>query len=1057
MNKISKERILGMSWLLAALSVVAVAPVSAKTTTGSVYERNQQKLTVTGTIVDSQGEPLPGVNVVEKGTTNGVITDMNGTYTVSPSNEKAILVFSYIGYIPKEIQVKNQKNINVTLAEEVQNLDEVVVVGYGVQKKRDLTGAVTQVKATSLEKERPATVQDILRANVSGLNIGLDNSAKGGGSMEIRGKRSIKASNEPLLVVDGVIYYGSLDELNPNDIAQIDVLKDASSAAVYGAKSAAGVVLITTKKGSAEKPTVQFNASIGISTLANKMDVYSPEEYLTWRQDVQGSIFKDHKPGEFADPNNLPAGVTLEDWASYRPTTGNYTYDWLVRLGLFEPEINNYFAGRTYDWYDATYQNAFRQDYNINISGKKDKVSYFWSLGYLNNEGIVIGDQYKSYRSRLKLDFEVTKWFSAGVNVQYSYRDQGAIPRSVNQIWANTPYSAPTDLDGNPMLYPTGIDNASSINSEFNDSFINRSAIRNSFTGTMYAKLTLPLGISYQVNFSPRLLLYNYRNHRSSEHPVWRSFGGDAERRSEMDYSWQVDNLIKWEHTFAKKHQVELTLLQNAEENQAWSEVMTNQQFAPSDVLGYHNMQAGTVPAITTNDTRNTGDALMARAFYSYDKKYMLTASVRRDGYSAFGVSNPRATFPSVALGWVFSEEPFFKFPAMDFGKFRLSWGKNGNRDVGMYAALSEMKTNQYIYQSANGNINLANSLFVSTMANRNLKWESTSSFNVGLDFSFLDGRLSGNIDGYKMVTSDLLINRSLTETIGFAEVMANLGEVQNTGFEVSLRSLNIETKNFQWNTTLNFSLNRNKINHLYGDYEDVVDENGKVVGRKEMDDIKNGWFIGRDISSIWTYNVIGVWQENEAKEAAEYGQRPGDMKIKDADGNKLYDNADKEFIGYTTPRFRWTLRNEFTLFKNWNLSFMLYSYWGHKAPYQRAKHFEAGTLTKTNYFKIPYWTAENPTNDYARLYSDDKNIGANFYRALSFIRLDNISVGYTVPKALLSKFNIAGVNVYGTIKNVGCWAPDWEFYDPEAYNPASPDAVSSTNRTYTLGVNVTF
>ena len=286
---------------------------------------------------------------------------------------------------------------------------------------------------------------------------------------------------------------------------------------------------------------------------------------------------------------------------------------------------------------------------------------------------------------------------------------------------------------------------------------------------------------------------------------------------------------------------------------------------------------------------------------------------------------------------------------------------------------------------------------------------------------------------------------------------MANLGEVQNTGFELSLRTLNIDAKNFQWNTTFNFSLNRNKVNHLYGDYENVLDDNGNVIGRKEMDDIKNEWFIGKDISSIWTYNVIGVWQENEAEQAAEYGLRPGDMKIKDVDGNKIYDNNDKEFIGYKTPRFRWTLRNEFTLFKNWNLSFMLYSYWGHKAPYQRAKHFEAGTLTKTNYFKIPYWTAENPTNEYARLYSDDKNIGANFYRSLSFIRLDNISIGYTVPKSFLNKFKIEGMNIYGTIKNVGCWAPDWEYYDPEAYNADSPNTVSSTNRTYTLGVNVTF
>jgi TonB-linked SusC/RagA family outer membrane protein len=1015
----------------------------------------QQKLSVTGTVTDMNGA-IPGANVMEKGTTNGVITNIDGEYIINVTSGNAILVVSFIGYVTREIPVNSQKVIDVILSEETLNLEEVVVVGYGIQKKRDLTGAVAQVKSASLEKERPATVQDILRANIPGLNIGFNNTAQGGGGMEIRGKRSIKANNEPLLVIDGIIYYGGLDEINPNDIEQIDVLKDASSAAVYGAKSAAGVILITTKKGVMDKPSIQFNASIGAATLSKKEEVYNPEEYLAWREDVQESIFQNHQPGEFSNPDKLPPGVSLEDWISYRPTTGDYTYDWLVRLGLFEPEIDNYMAGKTFDWYDETYQIGLRQDYNANISGKKDKISYFWSLGHMNNKGIVIGDHYKTYRSRLKFDFEISRWLSAGVNVQYSNRNTSAIARNVNQIWANTPYSTPNDIDGNPMLYPTGIDNASSINSGYNDSFIDRAVIHNSFTGTMYAKISLPFHISYQVNYSPRMYLYNYRNHRSSQHPVWTAFGGDAERRNELSYSWQLDNLIKWEQTFNRKHQVEVTLLQNAEENLFWSETQTNRQFAPNDVLGYHRMQSGTSPNVSSNDTRNTGDALMARLFYSFDKKYMLTASVRRDGYSAFGMSNPRATFPSVALGWVFTEESFFKFAAMDFGKLRLSWGKNGNRAVGMYAALSEMATGMYIYQDMSGKINLANQVYVSTMENKNLKWETTASFNAGLDFSFFSNRISGNIDVYKMVTTDLLIDRSLTQAIGFDKVSANLGEVQNTGFEIALNTINIKQDNFQWNTTAGFSLNRNKINHLYGDYEDVTDTNGNVIDRKEKDDIKNEWFIGHDISSIWTYNVIGVWQENEAEQASEYGQRPGDIKIKDVDGNKYFDNDDKEFIGYQTPRFRWTLRNEFTLFKNWTASFMLYSYWGHKAPFQRAKHFEAGTLTKTNYFKIPYWTSDNPTNEYGRLYSDDKNIGANFYRELSFIRLDNISVSYAIPKRLLYKAGLVNMNLSFSIKNVGFWAPDWDFYDPEAFNPSSPNAVSSSSRTYTFGINFT-
>ena len=1027
-----------------------------------------QGITVSGMITDANGEGIPGATVMVKGTMNGTATNVDGSYSLNVPDKDAILVFSFVGYATQEIRVGDQLNISVSMIEETRLMDEVVVVGYGVQRKADLTGAVAQVKADVLQKENPATVQDLLRANIPGLNIGYSNNAQGGGDLRVRGRRSLTAGNTPLLVVDGIIFYGSLDDINPNDIEQIDVLKDASSAAVYGAKAASGVILITTKKGMNGKPVIRFNASIGASTRAIKQPVYNPEEFLAWREDVQKSGLVNHGLGEFSNPYNLPSGVSIDDWRGYRASRGTGPVateideeDWLIRLGFFDRELTNYKLGRTYDWEKATFQTGLRQDYNVDISGQREGVSYFWSLGYLNNNGVVIGDQFITYRSRLKLDFDITKWLSAGVNINYAHRDNSAIAYSMVQIWGNGPYSTPTDPDGNPVLYPTGAgDTSININSEYNNSFIDRTDIRNNINASMYAKIILPFNITYQVNFSPRYTVRNYRNHESAAHPVWASIGGTAERRNYFDFQWQMDNLIKWDYK-RDRHQVDVTLFQGAEKNQQWQERLEARGFDPSDVLGYHAMQFGSPSyfqlnrEVTDADWVDTGAAYMARVFYSYNQKYMVTASVRRDGYSAFGMDNPWATFPAIALGWVFSEESFFKLPVMNYGKLRLSWGKNGNRDIGRYDAMSRMTGGAYIYQDAQGRIVPVNQLYVNRMENKKLKWETTTAYNFGLDFGFLKNRITGNLEVYRMITSDLLVNRTLTRATGFENVTANLGEVQNTGFELSVRTMNYQKTNFEWNTTASFSLNRNKITHLWREYD-----NGK-----EVDDIVNGRFIGKAIDAIWNYNVIGVWQTDEATEAAKYSLRPGDIKIRKNDESTLaYNNNDKEFLGHWQPRFRWTLRNEFSFFKNWNASFMIYSYWGHKAPFRRATHNESSTLNKTNYYKIPYWTPENPTNRYARLLSDTKNIGADFYRELSFIRLDNISISYTLPKNLLNRFGISKMDVFASVRNVGLWAPDWEFYDPESIvfdvnettsSQRDPNNMRPTMRTFTFGVNL--
>ena len=513
--------------------------------------------------------------------------------------------------------------------------------------------------------------------------------------------------------------------------------------------------------------------------------------------------------------------------------------------------------------------------------------------------------------------------------------------------------------------------------------------------------------------------------------------------------------MLKWNYTFADKHLFDVTLLQSAEKYEYWSENMSGNNFSPSDILQWHNMATATNKNLGSNDEKYTGDALMARLFYSYDNRYMLTTSVRRDGYSAFGRSNPRATFPAVALAWNFSNEEFFNWKPMNSGKLRFSWGKNGNREIGMYQALSMLSggaAGKYSYVRPDGTLYEVSSLEIARMANNDLRWESTASWNVGLDFGFLNNRITGSVEWYFMPTTDLLMDRSLPNITGFDRILTNLGRVTNEGFEISLNTRNIETKNFVWSTSWGLSHNKNKIKHLYYTYEDVLDENGNVIGIKEKDDIGRGWFIGKDISTIWDYEGIGIWQEEQAEEAAKYGQKPGDVRARDVNNDYQITQEDKVFLGQRNPKVRWNLRNDFTLFKNWDISFSLYSHLGHKEGTTDYINYYDWTGDYYNAFKRGYWTPENKSNSYARLKSTrPSNIDPKKMVRRDFIRLENISVSYKFPEKITKTLHAKDISVYGTIRNVAVWAfsKDWDFWDPELMAPIP--------RTFTLGASVTF
>jgi TonB-linked SusC/RagA family outer membrane protein len=848
-----------------------------------------QNLSVQGTVTsDDNPGGILGVTVAVSGTANATSTDKSGHYVLRNVKPTDSLVFSFVGFKDQTEAIKGRRQVNIKLERNVSALDQVVVIGYGTAKKKDLTGAISSVNVAKLQNENPTSVQDAMRANVPGLSVGVSQDAKPGGSLQIRGTNSLNAGTSPLIVLDGVIYYGALSDINPQDIATVDVLKDASAAAVYGAKSASGVILINTKKGRPGKPTINLNSNLAIATMSVNQPVYQGQDFVNWRVDVQKSIHGfNQKPYEFDDPRTLPSNISIDDWLAYDASSGDPVSVWLTRLNFQPVEQKNYLAGHAINWYDMMFQNALQQNYTLSVSGGTDKFSYYWSGGYLNNKGIVVGDKYNTIQSRLKLDAEITKFLSVGINTQFADRDESGVPVNWGLIVQNSPYGSFYNDDSTDYRYsPQDDPGAGARNPFIKTKYTNRLTKYYTLNSIIYGKVSLPFGIKYTVNFSPEFEFYNYFNGNGVKDPDFTKIGGRGERENHQVYQWQIDNILRWNKTFNNDHHIDVTLLANAEKYNYWQNDMVGTGFDPSDVLSYHNMGAALTQTISSDDEYSTGAAYMARVFYSYKDRYMLTLSARQDGYSAFGQKYPWAQFPAAAFGWVFTKESFFNAPWFNYGKLRLSYGINGNRDIGRYSALSNLATGKYLVVNPDGTTSVVSQLYVTQMANPDLKWEQTSAYNIGLDFSLLRNVLSGSIDVYKGKTTNLLVNRSLPDVVGFANVQSNLGEVDNKGLEISLNSNNINRQNFRWSTSFNFSLNRNKIAHLYGNMVDVTDADGHVIGKEEASDIPNGWFIGHPIDAIWDLKVLGVYQTSEADLANTYGQKPGDFKVEDVNGD---------------------------------------------------------------------------------------------------------------------------------------------------------------------------
>lgn len=1004
--------------------------------------------TVSGRVTDgSTGETLPGVNVVIKGTSQGTATDADGEFKLVVPSLQDTLVFSFIGYQTQEVAINGQTEINIQLQLQAIAGEEVVVVGYGTMKRRNITGSIGSVEiGERAQIESITNIGQLFQGTVPGLNASLATGPRGGTNLEVRGRNSIQASNSPLIVLDGTPYYGNLTAINPYDIQSVDVLKDASAAAVYGASAAAGVIEITTKQGGQSEPTITFNSNVGFTENSINQRPYGPKGYLRQRSDVARRQNPSRPEYYYSDPRNLPSDITLEEWKAMDSATSGSTEEiWLGRIGLAGNEIENFMNGKTIDWYDQVYQKGFRTSQNLSLSGQEGGLNYYWSLGYTDNEGVVVGSRFRTVRTRLNVETKVADFIKVGVNSQYQNREEGYLSASADQVAYQSPFGDKYEEDGTLRWAPNN-DRVAATNPFLSTTESGRKSMDNInlIIGNFHAELLrLPLGFGYKVRWTNMWSVGRDYIFNPSTIPAGQP-GGNATRRDRTIYDWTLDNILTWKRTINENHNFDFTFLFNVEARDDWTSNIQNEGFQPNQNLGFGGIGSGTNPIVNNNDTRSTGTALMGRLNYRLLDRYLFTVSYRRDGYSAFGENNPHAYFPAAAVGWILSEEPFFKADFINSLKLRLSWGINGNRSIGTYSALQRYSTASYIYGTSS-----VKGVYATNLGNSDLKWEKTTNTNIGLDFGMFSDRLSGSLNAYQMSTTNLLLQRSLPNITGYGNIWANLGEVTNKGLEISLESRNIQKQDFFWQSTLTFSMNRNEIKHLYGTTEDIIDEEGNVIGVKEADDRQNGWFIGHALDQIYDYKVLGVWQQDEADEAAKYGMQPGDFRLLDVNGDGVLSPVeDKVFQGYTKPRYRLSLGNTFN-YKNFELSTRLISYLDYYGASNIHKHTD-WRYGRANNYDVPYWTPENPTNEWARLDSRGENPNFNYWKNRSFIRLQNVSLAYSFPGTFLQKLNIRRLQAYVNLQNAYVLPlGGWGFWDPETRDQAP--------RIFSLGINLTF
>lgn len=948
----------------------------------------QQAGVVKGQVTDKNGDAVIGATVKVKDAQTGTVTDFNGNFSLSVQKAGSIVV-SYIGYLTKEVAFTPGQSLNITIEEDATALDEVVVVGYGVQKKSDVTGSVTSINKDRLSKLPVTNVLQAVQGAAAGVTIQQGSSIPGDApSALVRGRNSINAGTGPYIVVDGIPISksgGSLNDINPGDIESMEILKDASATAIYGTNGANGVILITTKHGKDGKPSVSYNGYIGFENFAKKMDFCNGAQ-ITQR---------------------------YKDYVAQNP--GETMYNDYVKN---QNEADAQAAGKETDWlYDMVSQTGIIQDHNVTVNGGADKIKYFISGDYMSQKGVLKGFNYKRYSLRMNIDADVTDYLKIGTNsyIVSHNRDGGRVNFLMAE--AMSPYGKVYEDDGSYCIYPMYTESLffnpmRDVNQDHERRQWNINL--NAYADINFGNIWKPLeGLSYKFNFGysfvPRRENYYNGAEQNDQNGYGYIFNAETQSRT-------VENILTYAKDI-KKHHFDITLLYASSRKKYHDNTATGAKFINDELL-WHNLGGGATQTAKSYTDLYKTVSQMGRLNYSYDSRYLFTFTVRRDGSSVFGSDNKYGTFPSIALGWNIANEKFMeKVDWLNNLKLRLSYGKAGNEAIGVYETLAKMSNAALTMDGQS-----ATALYPSSrMGNSGLGWETTKTFNIGIDFGILNNRINGNIDFYTSKTTDLLLQRNLPKISGYSNVYMNMGETANKGLEITINSKNIVTKDFTWGTSLVWSWNKNEIKDLYGD---------------KQDDLGNRWFIGEPISVIYDYVMEGIWQKDEIERGDHLNHdpqaQPGDVKLADLNGDgKITPEGDKKIQGQTTPKWIGGMTNTFT-YKNLSLSIFIQTVQGLKRNNSLLAMASDEMGRRNSTTEIGYWTESNPSNEYRSLSKTSNRWGYGFPRSAAFTRIKDITLSYQFPAQICNMLHLNALTVYASGRNLFTFT-DWKGWDPES------------------------
>ncbi|MCF0057616.1 TonB-dependent receptor [Dyadobacter sp. CY356] len=1005
--------------LLCSFGTYANGRIEKTVTTGTNSAKTADR-TIKGKVTEKdKNEGLPGVNVVIKGTSTGTTTDATGAYTLSVPESGATLVFSFVGYVSQEVLVGNRSTIDVAIESDTKALSEVVVIGYGTAKKSDLTGSVGSVKEDQL-KERPSpSLNQALQGKVSGVQVNVNSGRPGGRSnIRIRGFSSINSSNNPLYVVDGVMlpqgtqnqYSSAIDYINPNDIVSVEVLKDASSTAIYGARGANGVILVQTKKGRSGEGVITYNVDVSVPTIGPKRPkVLNAQQYL----DVEDLAYKNIEKFD-------PAGWASGKYANLNPQTRRAAFS------LQHPDVFTLAADGSYkpnydtDWFKEATQNKISQNHQLGFSGGNEKTTYALSLGYRDDQGLLKESYLKRYSTRFSIDDQVKKWLKIGATLSYNNQSENlvdindAVPRQMVEDFPFLPVRYPDGTFANNRDYPQAEGSFSSIHRLTGRKYIVNTATT---LGSLYGNLTLAKGLELRSVLGINVV--NQEVNQSQTRTLAISEFGTASKDARKETFWSWENYLTYNKSFGI-HAI------NALAGISWQKTNITTTGASvrnfsTDYFGFDNLGAGaTLPGVSSGAQSFAFNSYFGRVNYTLLDKYLVTFTGRADGSSKFGENHKFAFFPSAALAWKVSDEEFLKGNSVISNlKVRTSYGLTGNSEIPPYSSLSLLSsTYATIYNDTK-----VSGTGINRLANPDLKWEKTAQTDAGVEISFLKGRISVEADYYYRKTTDMLLDAPVPRSSGYAVIRKNIGSMQNKGFEFTLNTTNIERGDFTWNSSFNISLNRNKVLSL-ATPSDIFG-----VGGPNFTNQTGIIRIGEPVGSFWGLTRLGTWSEAERDEAAKFTSYrnnltmlPGDIKYKDLNGDGAITDADRSIIGNGSPKAWGTFSNT-VRFKSFDLTFdVQYSYGNDVMDMTLHPSEDRVSIANSYTTVLNAWTPTNQNTPVAQIRETRAgyvtNVDSHWIFDGSFLRGRNLLLGYNFPSALTSKLKMSKLRLYVSAQN---------------------------------------